>query len=439
MKKILLSFVLVFGLVFSVGNFQVNALSMKQEEKINMYLNNYYNNSKQKYWKEKAINILKKINKKVLNLKSNFSWFKKEVLDFIYIQINNLILKNIDKNDLSLNNLEITGKICDKENEVDWDKCEWNYVWGAAMNFAWNELKENILKENIILDTQDEKALELTKKLNYSIISKNILNEESYYIKSGYWQKTVDIINKESKEKFPKKSFWDLRLELKDKDIISYAYFYKKVEYKVPFEEKNVNFKWKEYKWFEAWNDKQRKNVKILNYENDDKFIIKLALKDDSDELILVKWYDMENPNEAIKKINKYDKENLKNLEYSDVYHDFFEVPNIKLNYHRGYKYMIWKKLWNKNFLDYEIAQMFEDIKFNMNYKWAKVENQAVIAMQMTSAWPWFNEKIKYKTRYFHLNKNFWVIMKRKNSDIPYFILWISNWNLMQYINFVEN
>jgi hypothetical protein len=75
------------------------------------------------------------------------------------------------------------------------------------MNFAWNELKENILKENIILDTKDEKALELTKKLNNSIITKNILDEESYYIKSGYGQETVDIINKESKNKFPKKSF----------------------------------------------------------------------------------------------------------------------------------------------------------------------------------------------------------------------------------------
>ncbi|MEA1972761.1 MAG: hypothetical protein U9N34_05650 [Candidatus Cloacimonadota bacterium] len=75
------------------------------------------------------------------------------------------------------------------------------------MNFAWNELKDNILKENVILDTQDKKALELNKKLNNTIITKNILDEESYYIKSGYGQKTVDTINKESKKKFPKKSF----------------------------------------------------------------------------------------------------------------------------------------------------------------------------------------------------------------------------------------
>ena len=111
------------------------------------------------------------------------------------------------------------------------------------MNFAWNELKENILKENVILDTKDKKALKLTDKLNNSIITKNILDEESYYIKSGYGQKTIDIINKESKEKFPKKSFKDLEITLEDKDIISYAYFFKEVEYKEPFKETKVYFK----------------------------------------------------------------------------------------------------------------------------------------------------------------------------------------------------
>ena len=333
-----------------------------------------------------------------------------------------------------------TWKICEKKNEVDWNKCEWNYVWWAAMNFAWNDLKENILKENVILDTKDKEALELNDKLNNSIITKNILDEKSYYIKSGYGQKTVDLINKESKEKFPKKSFWDLNIQLKDEDIISYAYFYKAVEYSEPFKDKNIYFKWEKYKWFEADTNAQIKNVKILNYKNDDKFIVKLNLKDNNDELILVKWYDMNSPEEAIEWINKYNKENLKTLEYNDEFHDSFEAPNIKLDYHRDYKVMIKKRLLNKVLVEqcrkndlpdncYEISKMFENIKFDMDNKWAKVENEAVVAMTMdtlSSIVP------KYKVRNFYLNKNYWIIMKRKNSDIPYFVLWIKNWNLMK-------
>lgn len=359
-----------------------------------------------------------------------------------------ILLNSCGKTELSvvnenLNKLEITGKVCEKNNEVDWRKCEWNYVWWSAMNFAWNELKENILKENIILDTKDEKALELNDKLNNTIITKNILDEKSYYIKSGYGQETVDLINKESKNKFPEKSFWDLKIKLKEKDIISYAYFYKAVEYKEPFEEKTVYFKWKWYKWFKTNNDGQRKNVKILNYEDDNKFIVKLNLKDNSDELILVKWYDMNSPEEAIKSVDTYNKTNLKTLEYNDTYHDFFETPNIKLDYHRDYEIMIKKKLLNKVLIEqcikdnlpencYEIGEMFENIKFDMDSKWAKVENEAVISIVENTAIIMDMDIPKYKIRNFYLSDNYWIIMKRKNSNIPYFVLWVKDWNLME-------
>lgn len=323
-----------------------------------------------------------------------------------------------------------------------WGSYNWNYIWWAAMNFAWNELKENILKEDVILDTQDEKALELNEKLNNSIITKDILDEESYYIKSGYWQETVNIINKESKEKFPEKSFDDLNINLEDNDIISYAYFFKAVEYKEPFEEEIVDFKWEWYKWFKADNVKQRSNVKILNYDSDDKFIVKLNLKDNSDELILVKWYDMGLPEEAIEEINKYDNDNLKSLVYNDTYHDFFRVPNIKLDYHRDYEVMIEKRLLNKvlveqcrkDYLDdncYKISEMFENIKFDMDNKWAKVENEAVVTLSIDSAIIDV-KKPEYIVREFYLDDDYWIIMKRKDNNIPYFILGVINWEIME-------
>ena len=346
--------------------------------------------------------------------------------------------------------LEITGKVCDKSNWVS-RSCDWNYVWWAAMNFAWNEMKENILKENVILDTKDKNVLELAKKFNNSIVTKNILDEKSYYIKSGYGQKTVDLINKESKEKFPEKSFWPLNIWLGPNDIISYAYFYKKVEYKEPFNKKNITFKWRHYKWFEAINSgkwfgeivNQRENVKILNYENDDKFIVKLNLKDNSDELILVKGYDMDSPEQAINAINKYDKKDLEHLQFNRYYQDYFEAPNIKLDYHRGYESFLDKKLLNKVLEKqclkdglpkdcYKISAMQEKIKFNMDNEWAKVENEAFI---------WFFEVVSASVneeepdpiiRHFYLNDDYWIIMKRTDKKIPYFILWVKNDNLME-------
>jgi hypothetical protein len=94
-----------------------------------------------------------------------------------------------------------------------------NYVWGLAMNLAWNELNESILHEKVKLKTNNKSALRMADQLNDAPFTKNDLDEKSYYIKSGYGQKTVDLINKESRAKFPEKSFNDLQLKFR-----SYGY-----------------------------------------------------------------------------------------------------------------------------------------------------------------------------------------------------------------------
>ncbi|MBT3948521.1 hypothetical protein HOF40_00345, partial [Candidatus Parcubacteria bacterium] len=89
---------------------------------------------------------------------------------------------------------------------------EGNFVWGGAMNLAWNEMSENIIKEKEIrMATQDPIALYMIKSFNTQFFNKNNLDSKSYYIKSGFGQNTVDLINKESKQKFPEKTFKDLK------------------------------------------------------------------------------------------------------------------------------------------------------------------------------------------------------------------------------------
>lgn len=297
-----------------------------------------------------------------------------------------------------------------------------NYVWGGAMNLAWTELAENITKEDIQLNTQDKIALEMVSKLNNTPFSKSDLDEQSYYVKSGYGQSTVDEINRESKKKFPSKSFSDLEMNLAPTDIISYAYFLKEVEYETKFEKDIVSFNGQKVKGFIADNEAQRENVKIIKYENDDKFIIKLQLKDKSDELILAKGFDMKNPQDVVNEINQNNKQYLSTIGESDR----FKAPKLHLDHHRDYVELIGKYLANKGFETYFIAQMFENIKFDMDEKGARVENEAVIIM-MESA-----RMEPEKPKYFILDKPYWVVMKRTNSQNPYFILGINNVELME-------
>jgi len=299
-----------------------------------------------------------------------------------------------------------------------------NYVWGGAMNLAWNELNENILHEKLQLNTDDDTALEMVVKLNDAPFSKSDLDEKSYYVKSGYGQSTVDEINRESKKKFPAKSFGDLTITLSPKDIISYAYFLKEVEYETMFKKNDILFKSQKVEGFIADNEAQRENVKIIKYQNDDKFIIKLQLKNKNDELFLAKGYDMKNPQTVVDEINQNNKKNLSTIGESDK----FKAPKLHLDHHRDYVELIGKWLSNEDFSDYFIAQMFENIKFDMDEKGAKVENEAVIAIPLGAAGPSKKPKIKN----FILDKPYWVIMKRADSQNPYFILGVNNVELME-------
>lgn len=298
-----------------------------------------------------------------------------------------------------------------------------NYVWGGAMNLAWTELNENILHEKIKLATDDKIALEMVEKLNNPVFTKNDLDEKSYYVKSGYGQKAVDAINQESKAKFPKKSFDDLKMNLNPTDIISYAYFLKEIEYKTEFEKKDVLFEGKKIKGFYAEKESQRENVKIMEYEDDDKFIVSLQLKDESDQLLLAKGYDMNNPQAVVDKINQKNKEYLATISNSDL----FEAPKLHLDHHRDYLELVQKNLANKGFEQYVIAEMFENIKFDMDQTGAKVENEAAIVMKETAS---MMEPAKPKN--FLFDKPYWIIMKRTNSQNPYFILGVNNTELME-------
>lgn len=323
-------------------------------------------------------------------------------------------------NFLNLKFLNPTEKNFNKNNIESYISSNYreNYIWSGAMNLAWNDLTENILHEKLKLDTSDPKALEMTTKFNNSPFTKQDLNEKSYYIKSGYGQKTVDLINKESKQKFPSKSFSDLEDKLNPADIIAYAYFLKEVEYQTEFTEDQLQFNNETVKGFKASNEEQRNNIEILNYWNSDKFIITLKLKNKLDQIFIAKGFDMKDPTNVILEINK--SQNRLPLEEDDI----FSMPELHLDYQNEYTSLIGKQLANSKFKEYFIAKMSEKIKFDMDNKGARVENEAIIVMLKSLSF----EKV-YKLLI--LDKPFWVIMKQSNSQNPYFILGINNTGLM--------
>ncbi len=289
-----------------------------------------------------------------------------------------------------------------------------NYVWGGAMNLAWHEMTENVLHSKLELDTGDKAALKMADKFNRSPFSKTDLDEESYFVKSGFGQGTLDIINKESRLKFPGKSLGDIDAKLGPKDFISYAYFLKQVEYLTQFKEKRVKFGKQIIQGFYASNWSQRENVEVREYSDDNRFIIGLRLKDNGDELLLAKGFDMGNPEAVLSRIAQYGRDDdLPTMGVSNR----FEMPKLHLQHRREYNELINKPFSNKGFEGYAIAMMFENIKFDMDQKGARVENEAVIGGKGG------RPEAPVKVRRFILDKPFWVVMKERKARIPTFCL----------------
>ena len=219
-----------------------------------------------------------------------------------------------------------------------------------------------------------------------------------------------------------------MEINLEPKDIISYAYFIKEVHYPNVFKEEIVSFRSKKVKGFYASDNEQKRNVRVLKYLNDDKFIISLNLKNENDYLILVKGSDMKSPEEAVKQINKYNIDSCQDYVGKGDDREDFKMPKLHIDLRRDYTELIGDTLGNTNFEDYIIKNMFENIKFDLNEKGARVENEAEITMHLVSRNP-------DDPRLFILDKPFWVIMKRKGSESPYFILGVKNIELMEKDN----
>lgn len=305
-----------------------------------------------------------------------------------------------------------------------------NYVWGGAMNMAWNELAENIVKEPIELATTDMEALATMNKLNNPVFTNKDMDEASYYIKSGYGQKTVTAINKECRAKFPKKSIDDLDIELGPRDIISYAYFLKEITYQKVFSPRNIEFDSKVVEGFSVGGDSYE-NIYILDYQNEDKFLIGIKLQDDADQIFLGKGYPMDKPDEIVKMLRaKVQAKDGKGFAFGEPMNskDVFQAPMLHLDQFRSYTEMIDKAFKNKKFTEYVISVMQEIIKFDMDEKGARVENEAIIASKTS-----FNPHADtYKPKIMKLDKPYWVMMKRFDSDNPYFILGVNNTTVMK-------
>lgn len=296
-----------------------------------------------------------------------------------------------------------------------------NYIWGIGMQLAWNDLCENVINAKVEIATNNSIGKTLFEQLNKKKFTRKALSENDYFVKSGFGQETIDQIREKLREKFQARTTDSLSaITLLPSDLICFSYLTKNFRHKVDFKEVEMTFRSTPVKGFTIASD-QNSGAKLIDYDNDDNFVIGLASRDELDEIYLIKGNEGASMDEILHFLQSAKVSKGHSIHAIDV----LQIPNVKIDYHRDYKELIGAELINRKIKPLYIAEMTEQIKLSMNYQGASVENEAMILL--TRGGPPIPKQLI-------LDKPFWLIMKEANKKQPYLILRVENTKILETI-----
>lgn len=294
-----------------------------------------------------------------------------------------------------------------------------NNIWCGSFDIAWQELKDYLDLKKI--EFEDDSSVELLEKLNTSKFNKNMLDEKSYYLKSG--KANIDLKNQIINDVNDKFNFKENSLEFINNpqtpnEILVYSLLIKKFNFIEKFDE--LNFREfgdtkEEVRCFgisKKSEDKLKNNVEILNFDYYGNYTIKLKTKE-NDEVILTTIDDGKNFNELYNYILSLNYDGEKEV----LEHDIVTIPYINIDVNINYDELCGKQIKNST---YYLIKAMQKINFNLNSIGGKIESKNYINSGTMSASP-------AGTRDFDFSKPFTIFIKEKDKEMFYFAAKIEN------------
>ena len=308
------------------------------------------------------------------------------------------------------------------------DKITTDSSWCATFQLVWNDMKNEIVKTDVVFNPQ----LEMVENLNKESFTEDMLSDEYYFKIYGF--KNLELkekIQKGIKEKFNQTSDilddfdWnnDALDDPTSSDIRRYFFYtmlYREFEYKSKFSVLD-NAKFGEYEDIKYFgvnkNSKEavRKQIEVLFYNSKNDFAVKIKTKD-NDEVIFYKNPEGETFKEIYDSMMKKTNEYEESRDFSEK--DFFMAPILSFNVKREYKELENKKF---NTADGNIAMIektIQSIKFSLDETGGKVKSEAGV-----DSWKTTSMAGEEKTRYFNVNDTFALFLKEETKDVPYLAL----------------
>lgn len=341
------------------------------------------------------------------------------------------------KNDISDNNAENiydNNEMSDNVNNKNIkivtsleDEIPANAAWCGTFNLIWNDLKNDLAKQDIVFPENSA----IVDNLNKGTFTVNDLSEDSYY--KIYGRPTLELkaeIEKAIKEKFDETSDilddfqWGGRSE---KDYFLYSMLKKKFEYPKEFAKlDNGTFEqYDDVKYFGINGknkDEVREQIDVLYYNSEDDFALKIKTKGNDE--IIVSVGNKENNfldiyNSIMSESAKY--EEGKNLRNGDT----FKMPYITFDLKEQITEVENKPFSFSNGDSYIIDKALQTIKFELDEKGGKIKSEAGISMKVTSVRP-------QEPRRFEVDQTFTIFLIEQGRALPYFAAKISDITVVQ-------
>ena len=298
------------------------------------------------------------------------------------------------------------------------DKLTQNTAWCGTFNLIWNDLKNDLAKQDIVFEPQ----LQVIENLNKETFTTDDISEQYYYKKVGFPSLELkQEIEKAIKDKFNETSdiLNDFDWTGRDpEDYFLYAMLKKEFKFEKAFEElENGKFgNYDNVKYFgikEEESDELREQVKVLYYNSKNDFAIKLETKQE-DEVILCKNPQGKTFNEIYNNILKQKEEYKGSRSIQEG--ELVKIPNIKLNEKNEFTEIQNRTFYFSNGLPYSIEKAIQTVEFELDREGGKIKSEAGMMVNYESAMVLPDE-----IREFFVDDTFAIFLIEENKEAPYF------------------
>jgi hypothetical protein len=299
-----------------------------------------------------------------------------------------------------------------------------NIIYCSTFQLAWNELRDNIVKEDIRLDGDPPLVAVLNKKL----ATKDDISPDSYLAMVGFGKDGIlEKVNNSLRSKFGDAAP-TVTEPLGPEDILAYAYLLKDLKFATPFESlkepvefqsslctSNVRaFGIKEFNPGKRKHQKLAEEVSILGYADEGaEFVVGLSSKSPKDEIVLAKVKPAETLLETFRSVHSA----AERRESWDLDHDdTLQVPKLDFDLRHSYSELIQKSLRNEGFQGYFITKAQQDIRFRLNERGAMLKSEARLKVES-----------KERPRRLVFDAPFLLYLREKQGKFPYLAIWVDN------------